>query len=81
MSTENIFYSIVAITIFEFVLIKSIGYLNTRYWSDTLPQELENIYDAEKYTKSQKYEKEKYRFGIISSTLSFAILLLVLLFG
>lgn len=81
MSPQSIFYSIIAITFFEFLLIKCIGYLNTRYWSDALPKELEGIYDAEKYTKSQKYEKEKYRFGIISSTLSFCILLLVLLFG
>lgn len=62
MTATTLFYLIIAITVFEFFLTKTIGYLNTLYWSDVLPEELKGIYDTEKYSKSQKYEKEKYRF-------------------
>lgn len=81
MAVTTIFYLILSITFFEFLLTKTIGYLNTLYWSDNLPEELKDIYDAEKYTKSQRYEKEKYKFWIINSTLSFSILFLILVFG
>ena len=81
MSPEAIFYIIISITLFEFLLTKTIGYLNTLYWSDELPIELSDIYDAEKYTKSQKYEKEKYRFGLVNSSISFGILFLIIVFG
>lgn len=80
MTTSTIFYLILLITIFEFLLTKTIGYLNTLYWSDTLPDELRDIYDAQKYTKSQKYEKEKYRFGLIQSLFSFCIIIVMIVF-
>ncbi len=80
MTTGVIFNIIILLTIFEFILTKYLWYLNTLNWSDTLPKELKGIYDEEKYKKSQKYEKEKYKFSLISSTFSFLVIMLVLIF-
>jgi len=80
ITTEIIFYIIIFLTIFEFILTKWLWYLNTKNWSDKLPEELVWIYDQEKYEKSQKYEKEKYRFSNFSWIFSFVIMLVILLF-
>lgn len=81
MSTEAIFYIILAIFIWETILTKVLSYLNTTKWSEKLPRELEDIYDGKKYEKSQKYEKVKYKFWWIASVPSFCIMLLILVFG
>ena len=81
MSTETIFYIIVSIFLFETLLTKFLSYLNTTRWSDELPEELKGIYDEEKYAKSQKYDRRKYKFWLISSSVSFLVMLLVLIFG
>ena len=62
MSTETIFYIIVSIFLFETLLTKFLSYLNTTRWSDEIPEELKGIYDEEKYAKSQKYDRRKYKF-------------------
>ena len=80
MSTESIFIIILAIFIGETLLTKYLWYLNTTRWSDTLPKELEGIYDAEKYAKSQKYERAKYKFSWLSGGISFVLMLLILIF-
>jgi len=81
MTTQAFFYIIIAIFIWETLLTKILGYLNTTRWTEELPGELKDIYDEKKYSKSQKYEKTKYKFGWISSVPSFIIMLLILLFG
>jgi STE24 endopeptidase len=81
MSTQTIFYIILAIFICETLLTKFLGYLNTTRWSEKLPEELAGIYDEKKYAKSQKYEKTKYMFGWISSIPTFLIMLAILVFG
>lgn len=80
MEVATIFYIILGITVFEFCLTKYLSYLNTTYWSDTLPKELADIYDQEKYAQSQTYEKAKYQFGNIQSFFSLAVILVVLVF-
>ncbi len=78
MTPETIFYVIIAFVVFEFLLTKYIWYLNTLNWSNKLPSELEGIYDEKKYEKSQKYEKVRYKFWVISSSFSFALLMFLL---
>ena len=81
MTVETIFYIIIWLVAFEFALNKLLWYLNTLNWSDKLLKELEWIYDEKKYAKSQKYEKTKYKFGMLTSGFSFLVMILVLLFG
>jgi STE24 endopeptidase len=66
MTLQIIFYIILGLFVFEFLLSKTLDYLNTLNWSDKLPEELVGIYDEEKYAKSMQYEKAKHKFSNIS---------------
>ncbi|MCD4679014.1 MAG: M48 family metallopeptidase [Bacteroidales bacterium] len=72
---------ILVILIFNYILERVLDYLNSTLWTNELPSELSDIYDAEKYSKSQDYEKVNQRFSIITGTLSFVAMLLMLIFG
>ncbi|OFX59776.1 MAG: peptidase M48 [Bacteroidetes bacterium GWA2_30_7] len=76
-----IFWLIIAILLFDFLLDRLIDYLNSTKWSKTLPTELKNIYDEEKYQKSQEYDKVNSNFGIITSSFSFLLIMLMLFLG
>ena len=81
MNAETIFYIILWLFVFEFILTKTIAYLNTLNWSTQLPKEAEGIYDTEKYAQSMEYEKTKYSFSSLSWIFSFFVLFFVLVFG
>ena len=81
MNSEIIFYAIIALFIFEFILSKTLDYLNTKNWTNKLPAELKEIYDEKKYSKSMEYEKTKYSFGSITWIFSFVVMFLVLIFS
>ncbi|MDP7308399.1 MAG: hypothetical protein QF405_12245, partial [Roseibacillus sp.] len=49
--------------------------LNLGSLKPELPGEFTDVYDAEKYAKSQEYTRAHSRFGIISSITSLTILL------
>lgn len=80
ISIETIFYIIIVLFVLEFLLTKTLSFLNTTRWSPKLPVELKDIYDEEKYSKSMEYEKVKYNFWNITSIFSFNIMILILLF-
>ena len=77
---DTIFYIIIGLFVGEFILSKTLDYLNTLNWSTSLPEELKEIYDEKKYKKSMDYEKVKNSFSMISWMFSFFIMLLVLIF-
>ncbi|QIE58017.1 M48 family metallopeptidase [Rasiella rasia] len=70
MSPQTIFYIIIAIIIGNFILDKWLDALNAKHFNDALPNEISDVYDPQEYQKSQRYKKEKYRFALITSTLS-----------
>lgn len=72
------FVIIVAILIFDYLLERLLSYLNISYLSNDLPKELEGIYDADKYAKSQQYFKSNSKFGFIVSTASFIAILFMI---
>jgi len=72
---------IVIILVFGYVMERFLDYLNATWWSNDLPEELRGIYDAEKYRKSQDYLRTNQRFSTVTSSLSFAVMLLMLLLG
>ncbi len=76
-----IFYIILALFIWEFIFSKTLDYLNTKSWKETLPEELKDIYDEKKYAKSMKYEKVKHKFWSITWIVSFVIMLALLILG
>ncbi|MFW5792891.1 MAG: M48 family metallopeptidase [Bacteroidota bacterium] len=75
-----ILYIIIAIVIFDFAFERLLAYLNYTKLSNKLPKELQGIYDEEKYRKSQDYLRVNMKFGLITSTLSFIAILLMLYF-
>ena len=80
MTPNIILIIILALFIWEFIFSKTLDYLNTKNWKETLPEELKDIYDEEKYKKSMKYEKVKSKFSSTTGIFSFVLMLAVLIF-
>jgi STE24 endopeptidase len=78
MTHETLFYIIIAIIVVNFLFDRLLDYLNSTRWSNQLPGELQGIYDEEKYRKSMNYQRDNMRFGLLTSTLSFIVILLFL---
>ena len=81
MTAEILFLCIIGILLLEFAAETVLDILNARKFNDPVPGELENLYDAEAYEKSQAYKQVNFRFGLLSSTLSLTGLLAFLIFG
>lgn len=78
---QTIFYIIIAVLFTGYLLDRLLDHLNKKYWSNDLPAELKGIYDEEKYSKSQDYEKVNHRFSEITETFTLLLMLLMLYFG
>ena len=76
MEPQVLFYLILAIIIIDFIFDKFLDALNARHFDDPVPPSLQDVFDEEAYQKSQRYKKIRYRFGVISSSFSLAVLLL-----
>jgi STE24 endopeptidase len=72
---------IIVIISVDYFFDRIMDYLNVSRWSNKLPKELKGIYDEEKYRKSQDYSRVNMRLGIITSSLTFLLILGMLLFG
>lgn len=81
MSEQTIFIILLTIISVDFVLERILGHLNNKSSKKPVPQELEGIYDHDKYEKSQSYHRTTSRFGILMSTLSFMLLFSAITFG
>ena len=64
-----------------FILDFIVEVLNVNYLKETIPSEFSDVYDSDKYAKSQRYLKEKTIFGLIQSTFSIFIFIPFILFG
>ena len=58
-----IFYLIIVIPVTGFLVERYLDYLNSKMWSESLPEKLVGICDDEAYKKSQLYEKENKRLS------------------
>jgi STE24 endopeptidase len=81
MTSETLFYIIVALLVFDFLFGLWLDYLNYRHRKTRIPEELEGIYDEEQYRKQQEYKKVNTRFGFIAGSFSFVVLMVFLLAG
>jgi STE24 endopeptidase len=77
---EILFWIIIGIIVVDFIFEKYLDYLNTTTMSQVLPDEVKGIYDEKKYKKQQAYQRENQRFGLLSSSFSFALTLAMFLF-
>ena len=78
MTAQNIFILILLFILFGFVLDRILTYLNVRNWKQTVPDEMKDVYDEDKYRKAGDYERERTKFGLISSLYSLVLILLML---
>lgn len=74
-----ILYVIIGFILFEFVLSKTLSYLNLKTWDKPLPAEVKDLYDAEKYANAKNYAIANNRLGTITSVLMLIITIAVLL--
>ena len=72
------FWIIIGILVFDFVLERYLDYLNTTRWNSQLPEEVKGIYDEEKYSTQQAYSKTNHRFGMLTSSFSFLLIMLMI---
>ncbi|MFA5330075.1 MAG: M48 family metallopeptidase [Prolixibacteraceae bacterium] len=77
--SQILFYVIVGLLMADFIFERILEYLNSTRWSDKLPDEVKDIYDVDKYRKQQAYEKVNFKFSMLNSSFSFAVMLLMFL--
>lgn len=76
-----IFYLIIIILVLSFILERILDALNIRHLNPELPEMLKDRYDKQSYEKSQLYEKENKRFGLLVSSFNFLIIMAFLVTG
>lgn len=77
--SQILFFFIIGLLVADFLFERFLEYLNSTQWSDQLPEEVKGIYDEEKYSRQQTYEKVNFRFSLITSSFSFLVMLLMFL--
>lgn len=81
MDSKTILYIILAFITFSYVLERILEYINLKAQKLTVPPEFQSLYNEEKYRKSLAYHKELTRFSWLTSTFSFILTWIILLFG
>ncbi len=78
---NSIFFIIVSIIFITFIFSEILNYLNSSNRNKKIPRELEDIYDDDKYKKSQAYGKVNDKFSVILSSFSTGLILIMLFTG
>ncbi len=72
----NIYAIVILVTLLlEFILSQIADILNLRNLSDDVPDEFKDVFDDEKYLKSQKYLRTNTKFGFIIQIFDLVVLL------
>lgn len=75
------FYVILSIILGMFIFEFLISIMNYRYKNQPIPENVQGLYNKEKYHKWLEYSMANFKFGIVSNTLSTALMLLLLSLG
>lgn len=78
---QVLFIVIIVILVLDFGLERFLAFLNIKQSGKELPAILRDIYDPEKYAKQQDYFRTNSRFGMLTSSFSFVIILIMFAFG
>ncbi len=78
---NTVFIAIIVILAVDFALERYLDYLNSRHRSTRIPEELKDVFDAEQYRKQQEYKKVNDRFSLLTSSVSFLVIMLMLFLG
>ncbi|ACN14655.1 endopeptidase family protein [Desulforapulum autotrophicum HRM2] len=75
--SEHFITTLILVTLIGGYLIDSLAeYLNIRHLNPNLPHEFSDVYDTDKYARSQEYLKVNTRFGFITASFDLTILLI-----
>ncbi|MBW1635343.1 MAG: M48 family metallopeptidase [Deltaproteobacteria bacterium] len=74
-------FFILFVLVFSFFLEAIVASLNVSALYSTLPKEFSDIYDKDKYRKSQEYAKINARFGLVQSGCTTSVTIVFLLSG
>ena len=81
MSVNFWFFLIIGLIVFDFIFDQVLGWLNSKNWSETVPEEMRDSYDADEYKRAKEYKQAKDKIGLISSLISITLTLAVIGFG
>ena len=81
MSPQTVFFIILVILTADFVSERILSALNVKSSIKPIPDLLSGIYDQDKYQKQQSYFRANTRFGLLTSTVSFLVIFLMIVFG
>ncbi len=81
MSADTLLVLFVVIISAEFIFEKILDFLNYKNMRYKLPEEVKDVYDEEKYKKSIAYNRENARFGFLASTISFVLIIVLIITG
>jgi STE24 endopeptidase len=73
MESKSILILLLAILSFDFIYSKILEFLNIRSMKETLPDNVKDIYDEEKYKKSISYARTNNKFSLLTSSFSFLL--------
>ena len=78
---QTFYYIVIGALIVEYLLSTISAILNVNSITEELPSQFIDVYDREKYARSQAYLKAKTRFGLLSSTFGLSFILVVIHLG
>lgn len=81
MAAQELLFGIIGIIVAGFLFEQWLEYLNLRHKRAEIPSLLKRIYPEEEYRRSLGYQRQRQRFSFLLSTLSFVVLLALLLSG
>ena len=76
-----IFFIIIIIPVTGFIVERYLDHLNNSMWSETLPEKLKGICDAEEYRKTQYYQKDNNKLSFWSSLLNLTVIVIMIISG
>ena len=76
MTPSTLFYLLITIVIIVFIIDTLLDILNARHFNNKIPGEVDDVYPEDEYQKSIAYKKANYKFKLVSSTISLALMLL-----
>ncbi|HAJ98950.1 MAG TPA: peptidase M48 [Bacteroidales bacterium] len=78
---QPLLYVLVGIVVLSFLFDLLLDYLNSTLWTNSLPEEVKEVYDQDSYKRSQDYEKENFGLSRKKEILTFLLTMAFLIMG
>jgi len=78
---NNIFFLIIIIPVAGFFVERYLDHLNSKMWSEKLPEKLHGICDEQEYRKTQLYQRENNSLSLWTSSFNLVVILVMIIAG